>query len=82
VEVNYSPEENGWRFFRFRDDKKHGNHSKVVRKVVESIRDGVERDEVNRAIHITFDYPGLIFFWIFSCGYGSDSLPSVSSFSS
>ncbi|KAG0056960.1 Dcp1p-Dcp2p decapping enzyme complex alpha subunit [Gryganskiella cystojenkinii] len=46
VEVNYSPEVNGWRFFRFRDDKEHGNHSTVVRKVVESIRDGVEKNEL------------------------------------
>jgi mRNA guanylyltransferase len=46
VEVNYSPNDMTWRFFRFRDDKEHGNHSSVVRKVQESIRDGVERDEV------------------------------------
>ncbi|KAG0307304.1 Dcp1p-Dcp2p decapping enzyme complex alpha subunit [Dissophora globulifera] len=46
VEVNYSPSHQGWRFFRFRDDKEHGNHSSVVKKVVESIRDGVEADEM------------------------------------
>ncbi|KAF9898658.1 Dcp1p-Dcp2p decapping enzyme complex alpha subunit, partial [Lobosporangium transversale] len=39
VEVTYSPNDQSWRFFRFRDDKEHGNHSSVVRKVVESIRD-------------------------------------------
>lgn len=46
VEVNYSPSDNTWRFFRFRDDKEHGNHSSVVQKVVQSIQDGVEREEV------------------------------------
>ncbi|KAF9337360.1 Dcp1p-Dcp2p decapping enzyme complex alpha subunit [Podila minutissima] len=46
VEVNYSPSDNTWRFFRFRDDKEHGNHSSVVQKVVHSIQDGVEREEV------------------------------------
>ncbi|KAF9580931.1 Dcp1p-Dcp2p decapping enzyme complex alpha subunit [Lunasporangiospora selenospora] len=45
VEVNFTPQDRGWRFFRFRDDKEHGNHTSVVRKVVESIRDGVEKDE-------------------------------------
>ncbi|KAF9339282.1 Dcp1p-Dcp2p decapping enzyme complex alpha subunit [Linnemannia elongata] len=49
VEVNYSPSDTTWRFFRFRDDKEHGNHSSVVRKVQESIRDGVERDELLQA---------------------------------
>ncbi|KAF9199125.1 Dcp1p-Dcp2p decapping enzyme complex alpha subunit [Haplosporangium sp. Z 27] len=46
VEVNYSPNDRIWKFFRFRDDKEHGNHSSVVRKVVQSIRDGVEADEL------------------------------------
>ncbi|KAF9541018.1 Dcp1p-Dcp2p decapping enzyme complex alpha subunit [Mortierella hygrophila] len=49
VEVNYSPKDMTWRFFRFRDDKEHGNHSSVVKKVQESIRDGVERDELLQA---------------------------------
>ncbi|KAF9084776.1 Dcp1p-Dcp2p decapping enzyme complex alpha subunit [Mortierella sp. GBA35] len=49
VEVSYSPNDRTWRFFRFRDDKEHGNHSSVVRKVQESIRDGVERDELLHA---------------------------------
>ncbi|KAF9204547.1 Dcp1p-Dcp2p decapping enzyme complex alpha subunit [Podila verticillata] len=49
VEVNYSPSDNTWRFFRFRDDKEHGNHSSVVQKVVQSIQDGVEREELRQA---------------------------------
>ncbi|KAF9115237.1 Dcp1p-Dcp2p decapping enzyme complex alpha subunit [Mortierella sp. AM989] len=47
VEVSFSPSDRSWRFFRFRDDKDHGNHSSVVRKVVQSIQDGVEADESN-----------------------------------
>ncbi|KAF9362183.1 Dcp1p-Dcp2p decapping enzyme complex alpha subunit [Mortierella sp. NVP85] len=46
VEVNYNVKNETWHFFRFRDDKEHGNHSSVVRKVVQSIQDGVEADEV------------------------------------
>jgi mRNA guanylyltransferase len=46
VEVNYNIKNQTWHFFRFRDDKDHGNHSSVVRKVVQSIQDGVEADEV------------------------------------
>ncbi|KAG0368348.1 Dcp1p-Dcp2p decapping enzyme complex alpha subunit [Gamsiella multidivaricata] len=49
VEANYSPNDQSWRFFRFRDDKEHGNHTSVVRKVVQSIQDGVEADELLRA---------------------------------
>ncbi|KAF9433423.1 Dcp1p-Dcp2p decapping enzyme complex alpha subunit [Entomortierella beljakovae] len=49
VEVNYSPRDNGWRFFRFRDDKEHGNHTTVVRKVVQSIQDGIEANELINA---------------------------------
>ncbi|KAF9390638.1 Dcp1p-Dcp2p decapping enzyme complex alpha subunit [Podila verticillata] len=49
VEVNYSPSDNTWRFFRFRDDKEHGNHSSVIQKVVQSIQDGVEREELRQA---------------------------------
>ncbi|KAF9408575.1 Dcp1p-Dcp2p decapping enzyme complex alpha subunit [Podila epigama] len=53
VEVNYSPHDHSWRFFRFRDDKEHGNHSSVVQKVVQSIQDGVEADELRHAaVHI------------------------------
>ncbi|KAG0237648.1 Dcp1p-Dcp2p decapping enzyme complex alpha subunit [Actinomortierella wolfii] len=46
VEVVFTPEVQGWTYFRFRDDKDHGNHSSVVQKVIQSIRDGVEKDEL------------------------------------
>ncbi|KAI8351355.1 mRNA capping enzyme, catalytic domain-containing protein [Mortierella sp. GBAus27b] len=49
VEVNFKPQERTWHFFRFRDDKEHGNHTSVVQKVVRSIRDGVEADELLEA---------------------------------
>lgn len=46
VEVSFSSQHQTWEFFRFRDDKEHGNHTSVVRKVIQSIREGVEADEV------------------------------------
>ncbi|KAF9975355.1 Dcp1p-Dcp2p decapping enzyme complex alpha subunit [Actinomortierella ambigua] len=53
VEVVFSPQVQGWTFFRFRDDKLHGNHSSVVQKVVISIQDGVEKEELlNEIPHI------------------------------
>jgi len=45
VEV-YMDREKRWRFYRFRDDKFEGNHISVVNSVIESIRDGVSRDEL------------------------------------
>lgn len=38
--------EGRWRFGRFREDKEDGNHVSVVQKVVESIEDGVAKDEL------------------------------------
>ncbi|KAF3913650.1 hypothetical protein ABW21_db0206486 [Orbilia brochopaga] len=35
-----------WRFKRFRNDKKDGNHISVVHSVMESIRDGVTKDDL------------------------------------
>lgn len=37
-------EQGRWRMFRFRDDKHHGNHIKVVENVIESIRDPVTKE--------------------------------------
>lgn len=46
VEVTWDAERQGWRMFRFRDDKPHGNHKSTVAKVLESIADGVEMEAV------------------------------------
>lgn len=35
-----------WRFNRFRDDKREANHASTVTKVLESIEDGVSREEL------------------------------------
>lgn len=35
-----------WRFLRFRDDKKHGNHISVVKSVLESIEDAVGQNDL------------------------------------
>ncbi len=45
VEV-YMDNQKRWRFYRFRDDKPDGNHISVVSSVIDSIRDGVTRDEL------------------------------------
>ncbi|KAI2630682.1 mRNA capping enzyme, alpha subunit [Hypoxylon sp. NC1633] len=45
VEV-YMDSQKRWRFYKFRDDKSDGNHISVVNSVLESIRDGVSRDEL------------------------------------
>ncbi|ORX56002.1 hypothetical protein BCR36DRAFT_581172 [Piromyces finnis] len=35
-----------WHFMRFRDDKENANHETTVKKIIKSIRDNVERDEL------------------------------------
>ncbi|KAI0455354.1 mRNA capping enzyme [Xylaria acuta] len=42
----YMDEQKQWRFYRFRDDKPDGNHISVVNSVIESIRDGVTKEDL------------------------------------
>lgn len=42
----YKDTEHRWRFHRFRGDKKEANHTSTVTKVLESIDDGVEEQEL------------------------------------
>lgn len=46
VEVTWSFARQTFQIMRIRDDKHHGNHKTVVTKILDSIRDGVEEDEV------------------------------------
>ena len=46
VEVHWDPTLEGWRMMRFRDDKPAGNHLNTVESVIQSIRDGVEKETV------------------------------------
>lgn len=45
VEV-YMDEQKRWRLSRFRDDKTDGNHISVVNSVIDSIRDGVTKEDL------------------------------------
>ncbi|KAI0430445.1 mRNA capping enzyme [Xylaria sp. FL1042] len=49
VEV-YMDAQKRWRFYRFRDDKTDGNHISVVNNVIESIRDGVNQEDLYNAV--------------------------------
>ncbi|KAJ7685345.1 mRNA capping enzyme, catalytic domain-containing protein [Mycena polygramma] len=44
VEVHWDPDQNHWRWMRFRDDKPNGNHRSVVDKIIQTIADGVKKD--------------------------------------
>ncbi|KAF8508398.1 mRNA capping enzyme [Gautieria morchelliformis] len=46
VEVCWDLQREGWKMMRFRDDKPEGNHRSTVDKIVQTILDGVERDEL------------------------------------
>lgn len=46
VEVHWDPAVEGWKMMRFRDDKPTGNHLNTVESVIQSIRDGVEKEAV------------------------------------
>jgi mRNA guanylyltransferase len=35
-----------WRFHRIRDDKTDGNHTSIVQKIIHSIEDGVEENQL------------------------------------
>ncbi|KAI1173953.1 mRNA capping enzyme [Nemania sp. FL0916] len=45
----YMDSQKRWRFYRFRDDKIDGNHISVVNSVIESIRDGVTKEDLLNA---------------------------------
>ena len=42
-------ESNTWKFLRFRDDKREGNHISTVESVMESIQDKVSEEDLIRA---------------------------------
>ncbi|KLO18624.1 mRNA capping enzyme, alpha subunit [Schizopora paradoxa] len=46
VEVYWETGADRWRMMRFRDDKPNGNHSSVVNNIIDSIIDGVEKEDL------------------------------------
>ncbi|KAJ1894773.1 Dcp1p-Dcp2p decapping enzyme complex alpha subunit [Kickxella alabastrina] len=49
AETIYDPEYSPpavWRFLRFRDDKPHGNHASVIQRIIASIGDTMDLDEL------------------------------------
>ncbi|CED82595.1 mrna guanylyltransferase [Phaffia rhodozyma] len=46
VEVTWLEDRQTWSIMRVRDDKIHGNHASIVQKVLVSIMDGVEAEEL------------------------------------
>ncbi|KAI0405370.1 mRNA capping enzyme [Xylaria palmicola] len=51
----YMDSQRRWRFYRFRDDKPEANHISTVNSVIESIRDGVTREDLLGAAKIIRD---------------------------
>jgi mRNA guanylyltransferase len=45
----FKDDQGRWRYLRFRDDKKDGNHVSTVEKVLESIGDAVSKEELLKA---------------------------------
>lgn len=50
IEVCWDTERSGWRFMRFRDDKLNANHKSIMRKIIDSISDGVELEAVSLCV--------------------------------
>ncbi|KAI5124570.1 hypothetical protein M0805_003090 [Coniferiporia weirii] len=46
VEVYWESNEKRWRMMRFRDDKPNGNHKSVVDNIIQTIIDGVEKEDL------------------------------------
>lgn len=46
AEFSWLAETQNWKFLRFREDKNDANHSTVVEKIIDSIRDGVEAHQL------------------------------------
>ena len=47
VECTWDSAAQTWRIMRIRDDKPHANHKSILDKILISIQDGVEVDEVS-----------------------------------
>lgn len=49
VEVYWETSHERWRMMRFRDDKPNGNFKTVVENIIQSIIDGVEKEDVRKS---------------------------------